>query len=192
MSGVDLTGATLGGNNFWKTNLSDQDFTAISNAIIRGAIFPEANLSNANFEGISLFDNIIYKATADGDASSADRSLAELTDRYFSKFNNKIAVGKDVIGNDLQIQFIYFNNFQDAELPNVNFSNADLRFASFNSANLTNADLSGANLANANLSGADLSGAILEGANLQGALLDNVILSNANLKCLNHPICLDG
>jgi uncharacterized protein YjbI with pentapeptide repeats len=145
-----------------------------------GAIFPEANLSNANFEGISLFDNIIYKAIADGDASFADRSLTELTDKYLSKFHNRIAVGKDVIGNDLQIQFIYFNNFQDAELPNVNFSNADLRFASFNSANLTNADLSGADLRKAYLGNADL-----EGANLEGAMLDEAVLT-----CKNHPVCV--
>jgi len=31
----------------------------------------------------------------------------------------------------------------------------------------------------------------LRDANLQGAILDYAILSNANLKCVNHQICLN-
>ena len=54
-------------------------------------------------------------------------------------------------------------------LEGANLAEADLRFA-----NLRNTDLSSANL---------------QGTNLEFALLDNAILSGANLKCLNHPIC---
>ena len=39
---------------------------------------------------------------------------------------------------------------------------------------------------------ADLSYANLEGANLEGAILDNTIITGANLKCMNHPICESG
>ena len=146
---------------------------------MRGVIFPDANLSNANFEGVSLFDNIIYGITIEGDAGSADRSLTELTGRYFSERKNKLVVGKQVIGNDLEIQFIYLINFQNANLQNANFSNADLRFSGFYEADLTNADLSGADLTKAFLSEADLSN-----ANLDGAILDNAVLT-----CKNHPVC---
>ena len=92
---------------------------------------------------------------------------------------NKIIVEKEIIGNDLKITIMYFNNFSAANLQNANFSNADLRLAWFIDANLSNADLS-----NANLSGADLTG-----ANLTGADLDNAILDGANLNCKNHSVC---
>ena len=73
----------------------------------------------------------------------------------------------------------------------ANFSNVDLSGKNLSLVNFNGANFSGANLSNSDLRYSDLSGANLEGANLQGALLDNAILSDTNLKCLNHPICLD-
>ena len=94
-------------------------------------------------------------------------------------------------GNDLAVNYIYYTTFKDANLENANFKNAGLMFVNFNSANLTNVDLSGADLRKAFLGNSDLSNADLSNANLEGAILDNAILSNTNLKCLNHPICLN-
>ena len=93
--------------------------------------------------------------------------------------NTLLIVSKEIRGNDLAVDYIFFNSFANANLENANFKNADLRLADFYSANLTNADLSGA----------DMRGAFLAGADLEGAILDNAILSNTNLKCINHPIC---
>ena len=101
-------------------------------------------------------------------------------ERYFPTPPPVMLITKQAVGNDLQLEFIVFNIFVDANLQNVNFSNANLRFANFDSASLTNANLSGADLSNTNLSGADLTGANLE----------NAVLTNAILNCKGHPICV--
>ena len=86
-----------------------------------------------------------------------------------------LIISTEVRGNDLAVNYVFFNNFALANLENANFKNADLRFVDFYSASLVNADLSGADLSNANLSGANLSDAIWD--------------ENTILKCINHPIC---
>ena len=141
LSGVNLTGVTLDNNNFYQATLSGLDFTVISNGLIKGATFSEADLSNSNFEGVSLFDDRIYIATATGQAQKVDRSFYELTREFFPDYKNRWVVGLQAIGNDLLVQFIFFNNFNNATLQNVNFSNADLRYASFGNADLTTANL---------------------------------------------------
>ena len=54
LSGVNLTDVILDGTNFSKTDLSDVDFTVTAKKSYHGTIFKEANLSNSNFEGITL------------------------------------------------------------------------------------------------------------------------------------------
>ena len=141
LSGVNLTGVTLDNNNFYQATLSGLDFTVISNGLIKGATFSESDLSNSNFEGVSLFDDRIYIATATGQAQKVDRSFDELTREFFPDYKNRWVVGLQAIGNDLLVQFIFFNNFNNATLQNVNFSNADLRYASFGNVDLTTANL---------------------------------------------------
>ena len=94
-------------------------------------------------------------------------------------FDNIHIISTEIRGDDLVVQFVFFNNFVHANLENANFKNAGLWFVNFNSANLTNADLSGADLRNASLDDADLSN-----ANLDGAILDGAVLT-----CKNHPVC---
>jgi len=178
LSGVNLSGAIMDRNNFSNTNLSGQDFTVISNASIWRSVYAAADLSNANFEGISLYDDRIYEFVSTNNANLSGKSNLELNE-LLGKFPNHWTIGKRIVGNDLIIQYIYFSNFVSTDLQNANFSNADLRRAAFHSADLTNANLSGADLRKAVLDNADLSN-----ANLEGALLDG-----ANLNCLNHPIC---
>ena len=192
LTGVDLSGATLDATKFNKAVLSGLDFTVISNALINGAQFIKANLSNSNFEGIDMASKIVSTSIFKNKAHLNNLSDKDLFENIFGEQKNMLLVSKEVRGNDLSITYVYINNFDHANLENANFKNANLRITNFNSANLTNADLSGANLRNAFLGNADLSNANLEGTNLQDAILDNAILSNANLKCLNHPICLNG
>ena len=44
----------MDGTNFWKTDLSGVDFTVTAKKSYHGTIFREANLSNSNFEGVTL------------------------------------------------------------------------------------------------------------------------------------------
>jgi uncharacterized protein YjbI with pentapeptide repeats len=191
LSGVDLSGAILYATNFNGADLSGQDFTVISNKLIDRTRFTIANLSNSNFEGVNMEPTTVFSFILENEAHLNNLSDEDLIDNLFGEQKNILIVSKEVRGNDLVVVYLFFNNFDHANLENANFKNANLRITNFNSANLTNADLSGANLINAFLGNADLSNANLEGTNLQDAILDNAILSNANLKCLNHPICLD-
>ena len=108
-----------------------------------------------------------------------------IQDEIFGDNSQVIIISAEVSGNDLAVNYIYYNSFARANLENTNFKNAKLWYANFYLANLTNADLSGADLRNAYLGGADLSNADLDGANLDGAFVD----VHTNLKCKNHKIC---
>nr|AIF07016.1 tripartite motif-containing protein 71 (TRIM71) [uncultured marine thaumarchaeote KM3_198_G09] len=173
LSGVNLSDTIMDDTNFWKANLSDQDFTVIANASIEGSTFIESNLSNSNFEGVNLSPKYEYSTTFENKAYLIQQSelLDEITiiEDLFGEHTRVLITSKEVQGNDLVVNYIYFNSFAKANLENANFKNTKLWNANFYLANLTNADLSGADLRKAFFGEADL--------------------SNANLKCINHPIC---
>ena len=222
LSGINLDGSILGFLNWQNSNLSGIDFTVISNKFIEASVFKGANLSNTNFEGI-MFPNkndqghmIIYEFKMINGAHLANKSLSELSlELHSKKFFGRWVIEKKVVGNDLLVKYIHFNDFSKANLHNANLSNADLTSTFFSQADFTNADLSNAiikganaskaNLHNANLSNADLTGAffpqadftnadlsnaILSKTILDNAILNNVILNGAILNCVNHPICI--
>ena len=206
LSGVNLSDTTLAATNFLRTTLIGVDFTNLSN-IPNGVLFVKSTLTNSNFEGVNMspihvkidtFENKAYlKQEYESGILSARTLVVTLFD---SGLDNKQILSTEVNGNDLVVEYIYINNFRDANLENANFKNAILWNVKFHSANLANADLSGAdlsgtllnhaNLSNANLQGADLSGASLSGANLSGAKLSGLIYDQYTiLNCLNHDIC---
>ena len=218
LSGINLSDVTLKTTNFWKADLSGLDFTVTTNTAYQGTIFRQADLSNSNFEGVTLSpvqvfgghtknDVQLKQAFDNGDLSSMDFVFSLFGKGYskdmgFLGYPNIHVVSTEVRENDIIVNFVFFNNFSGANLENANFKNADLWFVDFYSANLTNANLSGADLRKAlldkaNLQGADLTGANLAGANLSGANLAGANLSGANydedtiLKCVGHPICVN-
>ena len=190
LSGINLAGTNMDMTNFWKANLSGQDFT--NNVNIYGTVFLESNLSNANFEGMDIFNDELFTTPFKNKAYLKILSNGEIKIDIFGKHRQIFILSTEISGNDLIVKYIIYTNFAGTNLENANFKNADLKFTNFYQANLTNADLSGADLRKAFLGEADLSNANLEGANLEDATLDNAILSNANLKCINHPICVSG
>ena len=185
LSGISLDGAILGFNNFNNANLSGLDFT-VTDVITDRLIFIESNLSNSNFEGVDLSPKVTTseyfknKAYLIRDVAQTPDAEAMITDELFGKNSNIIIISTEVHGNDLVVNFIFYNSFARANLENANFKNADLEFANFYQANLTNADLSGADLRKAFLGWADLSNADLSGAILDGAMLN----------CKNHVVCV--
>jgi len=196
LSGVNLAGTILDETNFWKADLLGVDFTVTD--VVDGITFINSNLSNSNFEGVDLspkemhfkiFENKAYLKNL-----GASEQFKEMVD---SGGWNILVISEEVRGNDLVLEFVFFNTFSNANLENTNFKNADLRNASFYLADLTNADLSGADLrkaylSNADLSNANLDGANLSGANLSGANLSGVIYnSSTTLNCVGHPICVN-
>ena len=196
LSGVNLSGAILDETNFHKADLIGQDFTGLSNNSIAKSLFINADLSNSNFEGITLSPQEFFTTPFKNKASAINLEGESFFESVFGKsdmFQALLRVtSKEVRGNDLVVSYLFFNNFREANLENANFKDADLQYANFYLADLTNANLSGANLRNAYFGNADLSNANLSDANLQGAILDNAMLTGANLKCVNHPICESG
>ena len=192
LSGINLDRVNLAVNNFRNTNFSGVDFTVVSGKFIEGVIWSEADLSDANFEGIKFINKndlgqvITYKVVLKGKAYLSDKSLHELSIELLKLGSySSLVVRKQVIGNDLALEIIRYNHFGKANLQNVNFSNADLTFSFFIDADLINANLSNADLVNTFLINANLTGAILTGADLENALLNNAILN-----CVGHPICI--
>jgi len=178
LSGVDLSGTFLESTNFAKADLSGLDFT-VTDSITDGIIFIEATLSNSNFEGVDLSPKQQYSQVFENKAHLNNLHHNLIVKDLFGEFPHIFIISMEVRGNDLAVNYVFFNTFAHANLENANFKNADLRQVNFYSANLANADLSGADLRKTFLSGADLSNANLEGANLEGA----------QLTCKNHPIC---
>jgi len=185
--GVDLSGKDLTFANFHNSDLTGQDFT--DNVTFYGTIFLNAKLSNADFEGASLFSDTMVSGVAENKAHLKNLSNIELITGIFGEGTPVRIISTQIRGDDLVVNYLYYTNFDFANLENANFKNANLQFVTFYKANLTNADLSGTDLRDGFLDMADLSNVNLQGANLQGAMLHNTILSNANLKCINHPIC---
>ena len=199
LSGVSLSDVIMHGTQFWKADLSGQDFTVIDETSILprypGAVhFIDADLSNSNFEGVSLSPKKGYHNEFENKAHLyLDFSQAASQDEYDTAKNELfgeaaaiIILSTEVRGNDLAVNYVYFISFSGANLENANFKNADLRHVNFYSTNLTNADLSGAELLKAflgmaDLTNADLNGAILHGASLREADLTNADLTNADL-----------
>ena len=199
LSGISLAGAILESTNLYNANLSGVDFT-VSDVITDGLAFIESNLSNSNFEGVNLSPKAEYSSVFKNKAylvrgqTQSSEIYAMIKKDLFDQPVLIISAGTQ--GNDLVVNYMFFNSFARANLENANFKNAKLWNANFYLADLTNADLSGADLrkaflSEADLSNTDLSNTDLSNANLEGAVLDNAILSNANLNCLNHPICLN-
>ena len=118
-----------------------------------------------------------YELRITDGAYLANKSLPELSKELMKKnYFGRWVVEKKVVGNDLWLKIIRFNDFSKVtEAWNTNFSNADLTSAFFSQADLTNADLSNATLSKTILT---------------NAILNNVVLNGAILNCINHPICV--
>ena len=196
LSGVNLDGVILDITNFWKADLSGIDFT-VADVIVDGISFIDANLSDSNFEGVDLAPKEVYSNTFENKAHLINLGSKGIVEALLADHLYIFITSKEVSGNDLTVNYIYYNSFAAANLENANFKNAILWNANFYQAELQNADLSGANLSKsflseADLSGANLEGAILTGANLSGAILTGVSYNeNTILNCVGHPICVN-
>ena len=146
-------------------------------------------LPDSNFEGVDFAPEQIFTTVFKNKAHLKNLSHSQMVKGLWGDAPHVFIFSLEIRGNDLAVDYILFNNFQNANLKNANFKDADLKYVGFNLADLTNANLSGADLRKAFLGNANLSGANLEGANLEGVTLDNAILTGANLKCINHQIC---
>ena len=195
LSGVNMSDVIMDRTNFWKADLSGVDFTVIpvnqKENHISGTTFIEANLSNSNFDGVDLsprqmFFNIFEnKAYLIRDQTQSAENESVIRNNLFTKFSHVLIISAEVRGNDLAVKYIYFSDFNRANLENANFKNAGLNHANFYQSNLANAFLGGADLTNAFLGGADLTNANLSGANLDGVIMDVLTI----LKCKNHQVC---
>jgi uncharacterized protein YjbI with pentapeptide repeats len=213
-----MSDVIIDGTNFLRTDLSGVDFTTTKPI---GVVFLYSDLTNSNFEGVNIIPYDSYTRTFENkayldpkqDIESGDFSQRKLVEELFGNVLDHIRiVSTKVSGNDLDVEYFFYNNFSFANLENANFKNTGLWFSHFYSTNLTNADLSGADLSfsflvkadlsNANLQDADLSGADLSDADLTGTNLTGTNLTDANLggaiyddytirNCIGHYICVN-
>ena len=207
LSGIDLSDAIIQGINFWKADLSGQDFTVINpthfnnpyatdiGIVCSGVLFLETNLSDSNFEGVNLspkkeFSTVFRDIDIQLQDVPPEVWMEKLFDCSKLQFLSIKILDLQVIGNDIFVDYIFWVAFTGANLENANFKNASLHHANFYKANLTNADLSGADLSFAILDNADLTNADLTNAVLSGAtVIDATVSDNTILKCIGHPIC---
>ena len=177
---ADLSGVKLPNkiyeSNMYNTKLDQVD---LSNAKIIGTFFESSSIKNSDLSNADFRATINTAIIEDAVGLNPIQIGNKISDFPTIKIINVIPNG-----NNVQVEFIAYNNFIKADLQNTNMQNGKFVFADFKEANLTNTDLSYSNLEGANLEGANLEGANLEGANLEGANLEG-----ANLNCINHEIC---
>ena len=181
------------------------------NADFSGAVLPatqfRGDLSNVIFSCHHLWcTDFSPKVFGESYAIATDLSYTDLSKRDLTKLVFSTIDGSATESNcgyqcyqyrEFYTVKLNFSNlsksiFEGNNLVDVDFIGADLTFSDLSDTNMSHANLSDANLTGANLSDANLTGANLSGANLQGAILDNTILTDANLKCVNHQICESG
>ena len=152
-------------------------------AELRGAQFPDADLSGAMLHDASLGGANFWDADLSGAyLNSADLSEAQL---YGAKCSSTFFWFAKLIGALLQEADLSRGNFHGATLSRANLGGANLSRASFQDAILANAWLERANLTDAGFLGADLSNVRLVNANLSGANLMEANLLGARLAGAN-------
>ena len=186
LTNSDLSNVIFFHTDIWLCNLAGVDLSITdfrSDNDFPGSLLDNTILPNELFNTDLTFKVIHARSVV---IPGADLFGVDFRGKDFSNVQFTHLVLNTLEGVDLGFQSDIAANLSETNFSGENLSGLKLQFIKFN-----NANLSGTNLSNSDLRFSDLSGANLEGANLQGALLDNAILSNANLKCLNHPICLD-
>ena len=207
----DFSYSTICTPEIEKTIIHNVDFTK---SVIHFADFSRSDLKNTKFD-MSMCLNCIFDQIDISEIKISENTYNPTTfagssfknvdfrdwEHGMVDFSGKFGKGcayespTQILGSDLT-----GSNFSGVDLKNIVFTHHISESISWSSANLTNvdfsfADLSFHNLKNtdligANLSNSDLTGVDFTGANLDGAILDNAILTGANLKCINHPICV--
>ena len=187
LTNSDLSNVVLYYTQFWSCNLAGVDLSVTDFRADNG--FAHTNLRNTVLPDELFNTDLTAKEISSLSIAmrGADLSGVDFRGKDFSnmQFSQRVFETFDEIA-DLAYQSDLAINLSETNFSGENLSGKNFSFVKFN-----NANLSGANISNSDLRSSDLSGANLEGANLQGTLLDDAILSNANLKCLNHPICLN-
>ena len=186
LTNSDLSNVIFFYTEIWLCNLAGVDLSITdfrSDNDFPGSLLDNTILPNELFN-TDLTSKVIHARSVV--IPGADLFGVDFRGKDFSNVQFTHLVLNTLEGVDLGYQSDIAANLSETNFSGENLSGLKLQFIKFN-----NANLSGTNLSNSDLRFSDLSGANLEDANLQGALLDYAILSNANLKCLNHPICLN-
>ena len=194
MPKIELKNQNLQGLNFEYLNLSNSDFrgtnfatTNISNANITNTNLNGADLTGANLTGADLTNaDLIGTILTGADLTDADLTGVDLSGKDLTRI---ILRGVDLSNKDLTGTILTGADLTNANLTSANLHAADLTGADLTSANCYQCVFFAANMKNANLTNANLTSANLHAADLTGASIGNAILDNANLKCINHPIC---
>lgn len=151
---INLSNAVMPGTDFGEANLlwanlegADLYRSDFKLAILRGANLKNAKLENANLSEANLVEAILDEANL----RNADLSYAIIN-------SNLIAV--EAVNANFTGAQIHGSNFRSADLASALFRNAKLEYVDFRNANLRGADFTGAQIDKINYEGADITGAI--------------------------------
>ena len=198
--GVDFSNIHMKNIDFSGANLLKSDF---SNSYMENIDFSSAELSQTDFSGAQRDNKTRFAGTKliESNLSNFDMSFLDLSGVVLTganltntSFRGAEFVFSDLAGVDLSTSemngiTLLATDLSFADISNAPFSKINAKHANLAHANLSNADLSfadfiGATFVNTDLTGANLTGTHLKFANFTGAILDN-----ADLRCLDHPIC---
>jgi len=164
-------------SNFSKIDMYNIDFTPKD---IGDIVYPGSDLSHSSFTDLDLRTTIFSMW------SNVDHKTF-----FYQKFEIPINVDPlDLVRNAVSPKLEY-SKFDNVNLSSNDLSVINLRHSEIIDSNLTNVSFKNSDLSFSSIVNSDLSGANLSGANLEGVTLDNAILTGANLKCINHPICVN-
>jgi uncharacterized protein YjbI with pentapeptide repeats len=189
LTNSDLSNVILYYTQFWACDLSGidlsiTDFSSDNKFVgssLRNAILPD-ELFNTDLTAKSAYIGSEWVAFTGADLSGVDLRGKDFSNVQFTHLKLDTLEGVD-----LGYQSDIAANLSETNFSGENLSGLKLQFIKFNNANLSRTNLSNSDLRFSDLSGANLEDANLQGANLQGAYIDE----STNLKCLNHPICLN-
>ena len=176
LSGCDLSGENLAGQDLRRANLSGADLEGanLRNAVLAGANLTGADLRNAAVARTNLDDANLTKADLRGlDLTTAGLAGAVFTQALLDRANLR---STDLGEARLRAASLRESQLERASLEGADLSSGKLEGAVLREATLRRTVLRNASLRNATLDEADLTGADFTGASLQDASLDGATL----------------
>lgn len=190
ISHVDFKGANLFGADFSYSILDDVDFSGaqlsaanFKGSSLKGADFKASDLTNADLSFSDLSNSSLSSAILEG----VNLSHSSLRNAFL---DFAVLPGVDLSTSDISGTLLLAATMDDSNIPNGNFSHINAKHVDLTRSNLAGSDFSFGDFSAANFSYANLTNANFTNTNLQFANLTGSILTNADMRCFDHILCI--